>query len=183
MCSVRSIYDKEYIILEHICRSPESSQRDLSTYTGLSLGSVNILLKKMVKEGLLKIESIPAHRVVYMLTPKGMIEKANKTIQYVKIHYQAIEALRLKLKAHLAELSEEFQIQILNSGDEMSQTLIQAVVEGENEGLWKPGCIVVKSRVEDLHDGYVIILANEMQDELLRREKPEIKRVSIQAFL
>lgn len=44
--------DKELILLDEIGRKAGVSQRELAEKSGVSLGNVNLLLKKMVKEGL-----------------------------------------------------------------------------------------------------------------------------------
>lgn len=127
-------YDKEYTILNQIDATPEATQRDLSRHTGLSLGSVNLLLKKMVKEGFIKMETIPANRVIYMLTPKGMMEKANKTIQYVKVHYNAINQTKEKIKHILEELLEHHtKLYVLVGNDEMGILIVSAVEEHSPE--------------------------------------------------
>lgn len=84
-------HDKDYILLTEIEARSDISQRELSHMTGLSLGSVNLLLQKMIRDGLIKMELIPKSRVAYMLTPKGIAEKARKTVRYVKRHYNAIQ--------------------------------------------------------------------------------------------
>ncbi|MCC5910912.1 MAG: winged helix-turn-helix transcriptional regulator [Clostridiaceae bacterium] len=137
--------DKEYIVLEEINNNQNISQRQLARNTGLSLGSINILLKKMAKEGLIKIESIPANRVVYMLTPKGMLEKANKTYKYIKHHYGVIEETKKKIKSVLEKLLEENDsLSILLSEDEISE--------------------LVKTSVEELDMKEKILLVNEKKE-------------------
>ena len=123
-------YDKEYMILSQIDANPAATQRDISRHTGLSLGSVNLLLKKMAKEGLVKIESIPAHRVVYMLTPKGIVEKANKTVNYIRRHYNAINQTKETMKDILADLLSEYPaIYLLATNDEVGCLAVAAVEE------------------------------------------------------
>lgn len=123
-------HDKEYLILTQIDANPEATQRDLSRHTGLSLGSVNLLLKKMAKEGLIKIESIPAHRVAYMLTPQGMVEKANKTVNYIKRHYNAINHTKETMKTILAQLlTQHPSLYILRTPDEVGNLVNTAVEE------------------------------------------------------
>ena len=124
--------DKEFLILTKIDANPQASQRDISRDTGLSLGSVNLLLKKMAKEGLIKIDSIPAHRVAYMLTPKGIIEKANKTVNYIKRHYNAIDQTKETMKTILRDLTTEHpHLYLLNTGDEVSRLMTTALEEME----------------------------------------------------
>lgn len=98
--------DKEFEVLEYISSSDDVTQRDISEHLGISLGSVNLLLKKMIKEGFIKIEKIPANRVAYMLTPKGIQEKVLKTFSYIKIHYNAIEKYKDNMKILIDDISK-----------------------------------------------------------------------------
>ncbi len=126
-----SIYhDKELLILTQLDANPAATQRDLSCNTGLSLGSVNFLLKKMVKEGLIKIDSIPTHRVAYMLTPKGMVEKATKTVNYIKCHYNAIDQTKEAMQGILRDLTAAHpHLYLLHTGDEVSSLMVTALEE------------------------------------------------------
>ena len=80
--------DNEVLILEEIGKNPNTTQRDLSEKTGLSLGMVNLLLKKFVKKGLVKLERLDGKSFRYILTPEGFKEKSKKTIVYMKRYYQ-----------------------------------------------------------------------------------------------
>ncbi|SCX77488.1 winged helix-turn-helix transcriptional regulator [Alkaliphilus peptidifermentans] len=125
--------DKEYTVLELINENENISQRQLAKKTGLSLGSVNILLKKMIKEGLIKVESIPANRVVYMLTPKGMTEKISKTYKYIKLHYTYINETKEKIKNQIINLlRENGSIHIVLGEDEISDLVKSALAELQN---------------------------------------------------
>ncbi len=95
--------DKELILLSAVEGDPEMSQRELAHKTGLSLGTINILLKKMVREGLIKLERLPPDRVAYMMTPKGIEEKVTKTKAYIQGHYTALERMRAQLIELLGE--------------------------------------------------------------------------------
>lgn len=90
--------DKELLVLSAVEHSPETSQRELACRTGLSLGTINILMKKMIREGLIKLEKLPSDRAVYMVTPKGIEEKIIKTQAYITWHYQALERMRGQLR-------------------------------------------------------------------------------------
>ncbi|AKL93653.1 transcriptional regulator MarR family [Clostridium aceticum] len=151
--------DKEYIVLEEVKENRHISQRQLAEKTGLSLGSVNILLKKMVKEGLIKMEFIPANRVAYMLTPKGMVEKANKTYKYIKHHYRVIEETKEKAKVILTQLLEENpKIYIVLDEEEVSQLVRIAIAEldvqdkvvivGRSQEIYQENLLVVLNRVD-----------------------------------
>ncbi|MGB4434722.1 MAG: winged helix-turn-helix transcriptional regulator [Defluviitoga tunisiensis] len=75
-------------MLEIIENNASVTQRDLSEKTGLSLGMVNLLLKKFVKKGIVKLERLDGKSFRYILTPEGFKEKSKKTIDYIKRYYQ-----------------------------------------------------------------------------------------------
>jgi len=79
--------DNEVLILEELEKNSEITQRDLSEKTGLSLGMVNLLLKKFVKKGFVKLERLDGKSFRYILTPEGFKEKSKKTIDYIKRYY------------------------------------------------------------------------------------------------
>lgn len=122
--------DKEYLLLTEIEANQEISQRELSQKAGLSLGSVNLLLKKMARQGLIKMESIPANRIIYMLTPAGLAEKAFKTMRYIKVHYKVIEETKQRIIDSLSKLNQEYEtIYIIQPEDELQDILQQAILE------------------------------------------------------
>jgi len=79
--------DNEVLILEELEKNSDITQRDLSEKTGLSLGMVNLLLKKFIKKGFVKLERLNGRSFRYILTPEGFKEKSKKTIEYIKIYY------------------------------------------------------------------------------------------------
>jgi len=74
----------EYEVLTHLSKNEITTQRQISRDTGLSLGTVNLLLKKMVRNSLVKIERLNARTMRYILTPQGMEEKTRLAYRYVR---------------------------------------------------------------------------------------------------
>ncbi|KAB3534745.1 winged helix-turn-helix transcriptional regulator [Alkaliphilus pronyensis] len=148
--------DKEYTLLEVIKENENISQRQIAEKTGLSLGSVNLLLKKMIKEGLIKVESIPANRVAYMLTPKGMAEKISKTYKYIKHHYSYINETKEKIKAQITKLLEENdKIYIILGEDDISQLVKTSISE-----LAPKGKITIADNNKKLESNIPIVVLN-----------------------
>ena len=79
--------ENELSILEIIENNASVTQREISKKSGLSLGMVNLLLKKFVKKGLVKLERLDGKSFRYILTPEGFKEKSKKTIDYIKRYY------------------------------------------------------------------------------------------------
>lgn len=122
--------DKEYVLMNEIVKNENITQRELSRKVELSLGSVNILLNKMIRDGLLKIKQIPLNRVAYMLTPSGIAEKVKKTSGYIKYHYNYISETMEKIKVVLRDLITQYpHLFIVIDHDEIGELVKLAVDE------------------------------------------------------
>ena len=131
MAESKSIFsDNEYTIMSEIMDNENVSQRELSKKLGVSVSTVNALMNKMIKEGLIKMTQVSQKQVFYMLTPVGMMEKAKKTVSYLKAHYRAIYQTKEKIKEIFKELANDYDvIFVLKSDDEMGEMVGIAIGE------------------------------------------------------
>jgi len=117
----------EYQILTHLSQTGETSQRKLATRTGVSVGTVNLLLKKMVRKGLVKLERVNGRTLRYIITPKGMAEKSRLAYQYLKSSYQQIikinRALEQAVADETAALGKSPQVIFYGPADEILEIL------------------------------------------------------------
>ena len=85
-------------LLRQIKKKPSSSQRELAEELGFSLGKLNYCLKALKKKGFLKIENFSKNpnkiNYLYVLTPKGMTEKAKLTINFMKRKMEEYDELK-----------------------------------------------------------------------------------------
>lgn len=127
--STKSFFpDNEYTIMLEIAENANLTQRELSKKLGVSVSTVNVLMNKMIREGLVKMTQVSSKQVLYMLTPIGVMEKAKKTVSYLKVHYEAIYQMKEKLKAILEDLVLQHDaILLLMPNDEMSE-IIEIVI-------------------------------------------------------
>ena len=99
--------DVRFRVLRLLHENPELSQRDLAKAVGISNGSAHYLLTALVEKGLIKIGNFTAaedkRRYAYILTPKGIAEKAAITKRFLERKIQEYDAL----KAEIAELKDE----------------------------------------------------------------------------
>ena len=72
----------ELQLLEALESNPETSQADLATRAGVAVGTVNWYLKRWTAKGLVKVKRIGRWQWRYLLTPKGMAEKADLANRY-----------------------------------------------------------------------------------------------------
>jgi EPS-associated MarR family transcriptional regulator len=88
-----------YKILKLIETNPEISQRELAEQLGVSLGKVNFCLRALAQIGLIKVNNFRNNKnklaYMYLLTPKGIEEKASITLRFLKSKTEEYEALRL----------------------------------------------------------------------------------------
>ncbi|MDF1616154.1 winged helix-turn-helix transcriptional regulator [Petrocella sp. FN5] len=131
MADSKSIFsDNEYTIMSEIVENENVTQRELSKKLGISVSTVNVLVNKMIKEGLIKMTQVSQKQVFYMLTPIGMMEKAKKTVSYLKGHYRAIFETKEKIKTIFQALDQEHDaIFVLLGEDEMAEIMGIAVTE------------------------------------------------------
>ena len=95
--------DEEYLkLLRKINNDPEISQRNLSDELDMSLGKINYCLKALKSKGYIKIKNFKKSkqkiRYLYVLTPKGIIEKTNITIRFMKLKMKEYDELKNELK-------------------------------------------------------------------------------------
>lgn len=92
-----SITEDQLDLMHIIQIDSNSSQRKIAKKTGLSIGKVNYCIKELIDIGLIKIESFSESNkkinYVYVLTPKGIKEKAIITKQFIKKKKQEFDKL------------------------------------------------------------------------------------------
>jgi len=96
-----------YGLLKTLENNPSLSQRDLAKRLGISLGKVNFCLNALVEKGCLKVNNFRNSdnklAYAYLLTPRGVEQKARMTVQFLQIKVQEYERLR----AEIEELKRE----------------------------------------------------------------------------
>ena len=79
--------DTEIVLgmLSAIEQNQHVTQRSLSGELGIALGLANAYLKRLARKGYIKVQQVPLNRYAYYLTPKGFIEKARLTTEYLSV--------------------------------------------------------------------------------------------------
>ena len=88
-------------VLRKIKTKPETTQRELAEELGFSLGKLNYCIKALRSKGLIKIENFRKNpnksNYIYVLTPKGISEKAKLTINFMKKTMREYDELKREL--------------------------------------------------------------------------------------
>ncbi|MBF0489148.1 MAG: MarR family transcriptional regulator [Candidatus Omnitrophica bacterium] len=77
-----SLNEREFELVNIVGAELAANQRDLSRHMNISLGMTNMLLRRLVTKGYIRIKQLDRRKVEYLLTPKGFAEKMRKSIRY-----------------------------------------------------------------------------------------------------
>ena len=90
-------------VLRTIYKKPKASQREMAKYLGFSLGKLNYSLKALRNKGLIKIQNFSKQPnrlkyIQYVLTPKGISERTNLTLNFMKRKFKEYDELKKELE-------------------------------------------------------------------------------------
>tara|TARA_B100001063_G_scaffold242943_1_gene272602 strand:+ start:1033 stop:1341 length:309 start_codon:yes stop_codon:yes gene_type:complete len=89
-------------VLRKVQDKPSSSQRELASSLGISLGKLNYCLKALQQKGLVKIQNFKnrSNKITYfqyIITPKGIAERTKLTINFMKRKMKEYDELKKEL--------------------------------------------------------------------------------------
>ena len=90
-------------VLRAIHKKPKTSQREMAKDLGFSLGKLNYCLKALKNKGFIKIKNFKKQPnrlkyIQYVLTPKGLSERANLTLNFMKRKFKEYDELKKELE-------------------------------------------------------------------------------------
>lgn len=108
----------QYGLLKTLEGNPGLSQRDLARRLGVSLGKVNFCLRALVEKGCLKVSNFRNSEnklaYAYLLTPRGMEERAGMTVNFLRRKVAEYERLRLEIEELAREAEQEDLLKGIN---------------------------------------------------------------------
>ena len=97
----------EYRALKILEQQPDLTQRQLAAELGVSLGKTHYLVKSLIDVGWVKLDNFQRSDnkwgYAYLLTPKGIVEKAAITARFLVRKKQEFNNLQLEIQ----QLQEE----------------------------------------------------------------------------
>ena len=105
--------DTHFRVLRLLHENPEMSQRKLAVAVGVSVGGMHYALNALIDKGLVKLGNFTAaedkRRDAYILTKKGIAEKANITRRFLVRKREEYEALKAEIDALSSEIAEDVE--------------------------------------------------------------------------
>jgi len=94
--------ETHYKLLRMLEANPEMSQRDVAREMGVSVGKVNYSLQALIRKGWIKATNFKNSNnkaaYMYLLTPRGIEEKASLSVRFLKIKMQEYERLKVEIE-------------------------------------------------------------------------------------
>jgi len=105
--------ENRYKLLKLLHENPEMNQREIASALGLSLGKANFCLKALIERGLVKVgnfsRSPNKKAYAYLLTLKGIEDKAKVTFRFLEAKRQEYESLKAEIDTLQAEVSDQIK--------------------------------------------------------------------------
>lgn len=122
--------ENELKIIDEISRKGRLTQRELSQKTNLSLGAVNIIIKRLIRRGAIKTRGLTPKKVEYMVTPKGFSEKAKKTYSYMLKTVDLVKKVKEEIARIVLEEYNRGQRKFIVLGDDDLADIIELSLKG-----------------------------------------------------
>jgi DNA-binding MarR family transcriptional regulator len=105
-------------MLEAVHQNGQVTQRGLASKLGIALGLANIYLKRMVHKGFIKVVNVQPNRITYLVTPRGITEKARLTYEFMDYSLHLYGEVRQHLRTALQACAEAGKrVAICGSGE------------------------------------------------------------------
>ena len=124
------VNDKELKVIEELSKSGKMTQRELSGRVNLSLGAVNIILKRLATRGFIKAKGLSPKKIEYIITPKGFSEKAKKSLSYIRKTIDLVKQVREEIAKIVLEEFNKGQKKFIILGKDDLADMIELALKG-----------------------------------------------------
>ena len=105
-------------LLEAVEQDSRITQRSLASKLGIALGLTNIYLRRLVRKGYIKCVNVQSNRITYLITPRGIAEKARLTYEFMDYSLHLYGEVRQHLREALQECaSADRRVAIYGRGE------------------------------------------------------------------
>lgn len=102
--------DTAFRVMRLLQDNPDLTQRELAQALGVSVGALNYCLKALIDKGWVKMHNFSQSKnkfgYVYLLTPRGVAEKAALTGRFLKRKLGEYDALKAEIAVLRREVGE-----------------------------------------------------------------------------
>ena len=108
---------RELILLEEIERDPDVTQASLAAQLGVSVGTVNWHIKRLVAKGYVKAKRAQRKKLRYIITPEGIAFRARLTVSYIENSMTLYRRTRRQVRELLLDVKRSGFDRVSITGD------------------------------------------------------------------
>ena len=111
--------DRELTLLEEIEHDPDVTQASLAIQLGVAVGTVNLLIKRLISKGYVKVKRAQRRKLRYIITPEGLAFRANLAVHYIETSLHLYRKTRLHVRDLFSQVHQAGynQVTIVGDGD------------------------------------------------------------------
>ncbi len=94
-------------ILEHIESDPEVTQASLAEKLGVAVGTVNFVVKRLVKKGYVRVTHLQRRRLKYIITPEGIALRTQMAVDSLQYSMRLYRETREQAKRLLTQVKRQ----------------------------------------------------------------------------
>jgi DNA-binding MarR family transcriptional regulator len=126
--------EREFELINIIGSEISSNQRDLSRKMNISLGMVNMLIRRLITKGYIRTSQLDKKKVGYILTPEGFKEKMQKSMKYTLKTINSIGLIKDRLIKLLKNLYDHGERKFWILGESDLTFLVEMVIKDLSSG-------------------------------------------------
>jgi predicted transcriptional regulator len=128
--------EREFELVNIVGADLAANQRELSRQMNLSFGMTNMLLRRLVTKGYIRIKQLDRRKVGYFLTPKGFAEKIRKSVKYTLKTISSMGLIKRQLLGILEGLYTKGHRKFYILGDsDFAQLVESSLIQSQWAGL------------------------------------------------
>lgn len=159
------ITEKELKVIDEVSKNNHLTQREISRKVGISLGMANLILKRLARRGYIKVKGLNRRSLQYMLTPKGLAEKTEKSYRFLLMTINSLKKIKRKVQELVLEEYSRGQREFVILGKGELADLVEISLRDLDERKLKCKRILEKEAINNHHKATVLIAEKDLKVE------------------
>jgi len=149
------VSEEEFRIIREVRKDENLTQRKISQKTGISLGMVNLILKRLTKKGYIKVRRLNRRNLQYLLTPRGFAKITKRSYHYLLTTINSVRKMKAEIQELILQEYRKGKRQFIIFGDGELADIIELSLKDLDKSNLK---YRRASRVEDISSNKAVIL-------------------------
>jgi len=149
------VSEEEFRLIQEVRNNETLTQRKLSEKTGIALGTVNLILKRLTQKGYIKIKRLNRRNLQYLLMPKGFTEISKRSYHFLLKTINSVRKIKAEIQHLVLEEYYKGKREFIILGDNELADIIELSLKGLGKTKLK---YQRASRPDDIRSSKAVIL-------------------------